>query len=675
MNFYGLPEFMSYGILVGIAVVLIRQQLGGHLKYWLTGWVVILAHAGIFMLVIPGFIQDVAGRGLLALAGLAFMGAAHYQRSVIETPKLVGQLLRVGLPNLVFAITSTAYVERNPDGHAFGLFAALIAVGAACAIWQVLDKRDAQRQSRFLVELICVAYGVQAWLLYSYGVLMASQWLMCWTYLAVAFFFVRQARALTVGTALTALSFVLWGLVFPVYSLLLIHAPDSASHIQGMVWNLPKFLTAACMILVLLEEKVARVTSITMTQKKLLSILEDKNEQLVRADMAKDHFLAIMSHELRTPMTGVLGMADRLMNSGLSDKQEKNMRVLTGAARTMLTLLNDILDFSKIEAGELQIERAPFLLSEAIFDVRDLYAGSASAKGLVLKTNMPSTFQDAVVGDATRLKQVLSNLISNAIKFTAKGHIAIAVEQDVSPTNQFLCRISVTDTGMGIPQHAIDRLFQPYVQADASMARKFGGTGLGLSICRSLVRGMGGEIAVTSKEGEGSTFSFSVKLDVDRGREATAPSVNQPSIDGAIDSVRRDAARRPLNILIAEDDELLQIVISAILEDNGHSVKIVGDGKAAVEAATAESYDIILMDMHMPIMDGPDAIRMVKQWEQSSNGRVRTPIIALTADVRGKGGQDYLEAGAESFVGKPIDATILLSEIEKLALLRPREGQ
>ncbi|HEY1722218.1 MAG TPA: GGDEF domain-containing protein [Magnetospirillaceae bacterium] len=260
MNLYGLPEFVSYGILVGIAVVLIRQDQGIHLKYWLAGWIIILVHAGIFMLVIPDLIPDVIGRGLLALAGLAFMTAAYYQQSVVHAPTLLRQMGRVGLPNLAFAIASTAYVELHPDGQNYAPFAALIAIGAACAIWQALDKKETRRQSQLLVALACLVYGAQAWLLYAYGVLMASQWLMCWTYLAIAFFFLRQARTLTVGTVFTALSFVSWGFVFPVYSLLQIYAPDSSSHIQALVWNLPKFLTAACMLLVLLEEKVARAT-------------------------------------------------------------------------------------------------------------------------------------------------------------------------------------------------------------------------------------------------------------------------------------------------------------------------------------------------------------------------------------------------------------------------------
>lgn len=260
MNFYGLPEFISYTILVGIAVVLIRQDRSTHLRYWLAGWIIVLLHAAIYMLIIPGYIQNVVGRGMLAAAGLAFMLAAYYQQLPVDTSRLLRQLGMVGLPNMIFALASTSYVEHHPAGSDVDPFALMIVLGLACVIWQALDKAETKIQSRVLIVLGCVAYGIQALCLYTYGVLMASQWLMCWTYLAVAFFFLRQTRIITMGVVFTVLSFVLWGLVFPIYSLLPIYAPAVADHIQPLVWNLPKFLTASSMILVLLEEKIIRAT-------------------------------------------------------------------------------------------------------------------------------------------------------------------------------------------------------------------------------------------------------------------------------------------------------------------------------------------------------------------------------------------------------------------------------
>jgi diguanylate cyclase (GGDEF)-like protein len=261
-NFYGLPEFVSYSILLGISLVLIRQKREIRLRYWLAGWLLILLHAGIFMLLPQNFPFDVLARGTLALAGQVFVLAAYYQG--LETINSVRLTLRVGLSgalNLIFAVASTAYGELQPAGQQVGLFYLLTGLGAVCTIWLAsADRAGAPWHSRVSIALAVTAYALQAWTLHAYGLAMASQWLMCWTYLAVAYFFLRQTPKLTMGVVFIALSFVLWGLVFPVYSLLVLHAPTISSHIEAEVWNLPKFLAAASMILVLLEERVVLAT-------------------------------------------------------------------------------------------------------------------------------------------------------------------------------------------------------------------------------------------------------------------------------------------------------------------------------------------------------------------------------------------------------------------------------
>lgn len=262
-NFYGLPEFISYSILLGISLVLIRQKQEIRLRFWLSGWLLVLLHAGIFMLLPPSFPFDVLARGTLALAGQVFILAAYYQGpATIVRSRLIWRVGLSGALNLVFAVASTAYAELQPTGHQIAPFYVLTALGAASTLWLVAaDSAGARRwHPRFSVALVVLVYALQAWALHAYGLTMASQWLMCWTYLAVAYFFLRQTLKLTMGVVFIALSFVLWGLVFPVYSLLAMLAPTISAHIEAEVWNLPKFLAAASMILVLLEERVVYAT-------------------------------------------------------------------------------------------------------------------------------------------------------------------------------------------------------------------------------------------------------------------------------------------------------------------------------------------------------------------------------------------------------------------------------
>lgn len=399
------------------------------------------------------------------------------------------------------------------------------------------------------------------------------------------------------------------------------------------------------------------VASLMAARSELLRQLQEKNAELAEADRAKDRFLAMMSHELRTPMTGVLGMADLLIATGLTAEQEKFTRTLARSARTLLSLLNDILDFSKIQAGKLQIEKEPFLLSEVFYDVRDLFAGAASEKGIALRVNLPPTFQDAVVGDHVRLRQILSNLVGNAVKFTEKGHVLIDVKQEVLPDAGLILRVSVQDTGIGISRERIGRLFQPFAQADASIARRFGGTGLGLAISRSLVQAMGGEIEVSSSEGKGTAFAFFVRMQRDRDGVSLARARQEA------DSGEGMAPRR---ILLAEDNATTRMLISTMLERKGHRVTAVADGGLAVAAAEAETYDIILIDMHMPGMDGPDAVQAIRRMEGAHAKGAHIPIIALTADVSLEGKKTYLQAGADSVAGKPVAWNALFAEMKRL---------
>lgn len=413
-------------------------------------------------------------------------------------------------------------------------------------------------------------------------------------------------------------------------------------------------------------ERVEREAELTAVQSRLtnqaeeLTILaqnlEMERERAESANVAKSQFLAMMSHELRTPMTGVMGMADLLLLSKLTQEQEDLTKLLKRSARVLLDILNDVLDFSKIEAGQLEIESIPLSISEIITDVLNLFAPVASEKGVVLDSKTPANYWDNVKGDPKRLRQVLSNLVGNAVKFTHKGRITITFEQISEEGDDVMLRFSVSDTGIGIAKGEAARLFQPFVQADVSTSRKYGGTGLGLAISRRLVEAMGGEIAVDSEIGKGSTFSFTVQATIDR---VAAKSGKRAVALGPGASGQQVVPRR---ILLAEDNETSRYLISAMLSRSGHSVDTVDDGAQAVRAAASKVYDIILMDMQMPVMDGAEATREIRK---SGMAHAQIPIIALTADVVVAHRSAYYAAGINAIVGKPVNWAELAEEMDR----------
>jgi signal transduction histidine kinase/CheY-like chemotaxis protein len=393
----------------------------------------------------------------------------------------------------------------------------------------------------------------------------------------------------------------------------------------------------------------------------LSAVYRALEEERRRADAAlavRSEFLARMSHELRTPMTGIIGMAELMADSGLTAQQKTINENLLRSADNLMVLLNDLLDFAKIDAGKLVIEKAPFVLSTTVRHVRDLFLPAATRKGLTLELVMPETFQDHLVGDGYRIGQVLANLISNAIKFTATGTVQIRVELAASEAGEMMLTCAVTDTGIGIPPDQIPQLFQPFVQADTSTSRLYGGSGLGLAICRNVIDALGGEIYVSSSPGSGSTFSFTVPV------EAATPAPVRREDDPAPARKPIPSPQDGLRVLLAEDDSALRLLVSAVLGRAGHTVTVVEDGAAAVRSAADTSYDVIVMDMHMPVMSGADAMRAIRE---SGNG---TPLIALTADLIPEHRRAFLAAGADAVVPKPVDWDVLTSEIQRLARTR-----
>lgn len=378
-----------------------------------------------------------------------------------------------------------------------------------------------------------------------------------------------------------------------------------------------------------------------------------------RADAAanaRSQFLARMSHELRTPMTGVIGMAELLQSTPLTREQGSMITRLLRAAQNLLGLLNDVLDFAKVDAGRIVIESAPFRISDVVGEITDLFSLAAAERKLTIRTHLPDHYADAVIGDRFRLGQVLSNLVSNALKFTSTGHVDIHVSQATQADGQLQTTFAITDTGIGISPEELTRLFQPFVQADSSTTRKYGGSGLGLVISQSLVQAMGGEIHVKSVTDQGSTFTVTLPLKVDPANTPlpepiVAPRATPPLMDAA----------QPLRILLAEDDALVSSLIVAVLKGTGAEITAVADGAQAVQAAQHGSFDIIIVDMHMPVMDGIEATRQIRAQETN-----RTPLIALTADVLRHSKDAFLAAGADTVVPKPISWRQLDAEIKRL---------
>jgi PAS domain S-box-containing protein len=359
-----------------------------------------------------------------------------------------------------------------------------------------------------------------------------------------------------------------------------------------------------------------------------------------RANEAKSHFLATMSHEIRTPLTGVLSMIRLLLDTPLSDLQRDYAETIHYSGDALLAILNDILDLSKVEAGRLELDTVEFDPARLIDSMILLMSGRAQEAGIQLRAELPEPGIGPLTGDPARLRQVLLNLITNGIKFTEKGNVTVKVETLAERDGVVELRFAVTDSGIGIPPEARTNLFNAFAQADPSIARRFGGTGLGLAICRHLVHAMGGRIWVDSEVGKGSTFWFT----------ATFRRPERPSADAA---AAHAAAGGPLlRVLAADDNKLNQIVVTALLERHGHEVVVAGDGAAAVDLVRDDRFDLVLMDVQMPVLDGLAATKAIRALVDD---RARIPIIAMTANVGRDDVQRCREAGMSDFIAKPID--------------------
>ena len=369
--------------------------------------------------------------------------------------------------------------------------------------------------------------------------------------------------------------------------------------------------------------------------------LREARDAAERANRAKSTFLANVSHEIRTPLNAVIGTAELLDDTGLTPVQHDYLGAIRESAEALLDVINDILDFSKMEADKLQRERRPFRLRERLGNLVKSLAPRLHGRPVALRSDVAGDAPDALLGDARLLRQVLANLLSNAIKFTERGEIALRVRVQEAGGETVTLRFEVADTGIGIPPDKQRVIFEEFVQADASTTRRYGGTGLGLAIASRLVEALEGEIGLESEAGKGATFHFTARFGRDAGAPAEEPRPAEP-----------DAAPRPLHALLVEDSVANQRVGAGLLRKLGHTVRIVTDGAAAVEACAAERFDVVLMDLQMPGMDGYEATRAIRRREREE-GAPRTPIVALTARASRGNEELCIAAGFDGYLAKP----------------------